>query len=197
MKDTRERLIEAAAEVLREKGLSHLSTREVARAAGVAEGALYHHFADKNALILAVIARHSPQYLEDIRNLPLQVGQRTVRENLVDVGCTIFAFHRQALPITCSLFADTELLDRHRKILRANKVGPTRLYETLIAYLGAEQRMGRASKTADPEAVATVLVGSCFQLAFLETHWGQKTTQAEARRKIEGVVDTLMAGFAP
>jgi hypothetical protein len=64
-------------------------------------------------------------------------------------------------------------------------------------YLSAEQRMGRASKTADPEAVATVLVGGCFQVAFLETHWGQKTTQAEARRKIESIVDTLLTGFAP
>ncbi len=196
MKDTRDRLIEAAEHVLRDLGLSHLSTREVAREAGVAEGALYHHFEDKNALLLAVIRRHGPQYLDEIRNLPLMVGQRTISENLNEVGWVIYAFQRHAIPITCSLFADTALLVRHRQLVRKHG-GPERTYEALNAYLAAEQRMGRISKDSDPQAVSTLLVGSCFQIAFLETHWGQKMTQAEARRRIEGVVQTLVTGLSP
>ncbi len=196
MTDTPERLIEAAEQILRELGLSHLSTREVARKAGVAEGALYHHFEDKNALLLAVIARHGPQYFEEIRNLPLMVGQRTLRENLNEVAWVIYAFQRQAMPITCSLFADTKLLVRHRQLVRA-KGGPERTYEALIAYLSAEQRLGRVAKKADLEAAAMLLVGGCFQIAWLETHWAQKLTQAEARRKTEGVVQMLLAGLSP
>lgn len=196
MKDTPDRLIEAAEQVLRELGLSHLSTREVARKAGVAEGALYHHFEDKNELLLAVIKRHGPGYFEEIRNLPLMVGQRTIRENLNEVAWVIYSFHRHAIPITCSLFADTALLARHRQLVR-KKAGPERTFEAFIAYLSAEQRMGRISKKADLEAATTLLVGSCFQIAFLETHWGQKLTQAEARRRTEAVVQTLLAGLSP
>lgn len=195
MKDTREKLIAAAETVLRERGLAHLSTREVARTAGVAEGALYHHFADKNALLLAVIGKHGPQYLETIRGLPLQVGLRTVRANLDEVAWGFYGFHRHAIPITCSLFADVALLARHRQILRANRVGPTATYELLMAYIAAEQRLGRIARRAQPESVATALVGGCFQIAFLETHWGQKTTLAEARRKVAGVVQAIVDGL--
>ncbi len=196
MKDTPDRLIEAAEQILRKLGLSHLSTREVARTAGVAEGALYHHFEDKNELLLAVIKRHGPQYFDEIRNLPLRVGQRTLRENLNEVAWVTYSFHRHAIPITCSLFADTELLARHRQLVRA-KAGPERTYEALTAYLSAEQRLGRVAKTADLEAAVTALVGGCFQIAFLETHWGQKLTPAEARRRTEGVVEILIAGLSP
>jgi AcrR family transcriptional regulator len=195
MKDTRDRLIEAAEQVLRELGLSHMSTREVARKAGVAEGALYHHFKGKNELLLAVIARDAPQYLDEIRDLPLRVGQRTLRENLNEVAWAIYSFHRHAIPITCSLFADTELLTRHRQLVRV-KAGPERTFEALIAYLSAEQRLGRVAKKLDLESVVTTLVGGCFQIAFLETHWGQKLTQLQARRRTEGVVQTLLDGIA-
>jgi AcrR family transcriptional regulator len=196
MKDTRERLIEAADQVLRELGLSHLSTREVARTAGVAEGALYHHFEDKNALLLAVIRRYGADYAEEIRNLPLMVGERTLRENLSEVAWVVYSFHRHAIPITCSLFADTALLTRHRDIVRAKHGGPERTFEALTAYLRAEQRLGRISKKADPDAVALTLVGGCFQIAFLETHWAQKMTRAEARHKTEAVVQALLLGLA-
>src|SRR5262249_12402182 len=118
VKDTPERLIDAAEQILRELGLSHLSTRELARKAGVAEGTLYHHFEDKNALLLAVIARHGAQYSEEIKNLPLLVGKRSLRENLNEVAWAIYAFQRHAMPITCSLFADTPLLVRHRQLVR-------------------------------------------------------------------------------
>src|SRR5204862_3311480 len=50
----RERLIEAAAELLARDG--ELSTRAVCEAAGVAQPTLYHHFGDKDGLLRAAIA---------------------------------------------------------------------------------------------------------------------------------------------
>lgn len=50
----RRRLLEAAASVLREKGLSGFRTADVCTAAGVSKGALLHHFATKDELIVAV-----------------------------------------------------------------------------------------------------------------------------------------------
>lgn len=52
--DLRNALVEAAVQILSEKGGSGLSLREVARRAGVSHAAPYHHFADKEALIAAV-----------------------------------------------------------------------------------------------------------------------------------------------
>lgn len=51
----RARLAAAAYETIAEGGLNGLRLRAVATAAGVSQGALLHHFSDKNALTLAAI----------------------------------------------------------------------------------------------------------------------------------------------
>lgn len=54
---TRERLIEAAAELLDRGGRAAVTLRDVGRAAGVSHNAPYRHFADKDDLLAAVAAR--------------------------------------------------------------------------------------------------------------------------------------------
>jgi AcrR family transcriptional regulator len=49
---TRQDLIAATIKVIAERGLENASTFEIAKAAGVTQGALQHHFANKKALIL-------------------------------------------------------------------------------------------------------------------------------------------------
>jgi AcrR family transcriptional regulator len=53
---TRERIVAAAAQLMFERGVAGTSTDEVQAAAGVSASQLYHYFADKRALVSAVIA---------------------------------------------------------------------------------------------------------------------------------------------
>ncbi|MCA9656758.1 MAG: TetR/AcrR family transcriptional regulator [Myxococcales bacterium] len=55
--DLRAALLDAAIEVIGERGLHGLSLRECARRADVSHAAPYRHFADKNALLLAIARR--------------------------------------------------------------------------------------------------------------------------------------------
>lgn len=55
--ETREQLLDAAENVFRERGVGHASLAEVADAAGVTRGALYHHFASKAELFQAMVER--------------------------------------------------------------------------------------------------------------------------------------------
>jgi AcrR family transcriptional regulator len=58
---TRARLIEAAVEVIREKGYNRTSLEEVARRAGMTRGAIYNNFKDKEDLFLAAaVTRWKP-----------------------------------------------------------------------------------------------------------------------------------------
>jgi AcrR family transcriptional regulator len=56
---TRERIISTAAQLIFERGVAGTSIEDVKEAAGVSSSQLYHYFADKQALVHAVIAQQS------------------------------------------------------------------------------------------------------------------------------------------
>src|SRR4051794_3565378 len=55
-RQTRERIVEAAARLMFEHGVAGTKTSDVQQAAGVSGSQLYHYFEDKMALVRAVIA---------------------------------------------------------------------------------------------------------------------------------------------
>ncbi|MDQ2703733.1 MAG: TetR/AcrR family transcriptional regulator [Pseudomonadota bacterium] len=63
---TRRDLIAAARRLFTEKSYAETSTPEIVAAAGVTRGALYHHFADKQALFLAVIEQEAADVAAEI-----------------------------------------------------------------------------------------------------------------------------------
>ncbi|QWP75733.1 TetR/AcrR family transcriptional regulator [Lysobacter sp. K5869] len=63
---TRRALLEAARALFVEKGYGATSTPEVAAAAGITRGALYHHFADKRDLFRQVLDAEAAAVREDI-----------------------------------------------------------------------------------------------------------------------------------
>ena len=60
---TRSRVVNAAADVIYEHGVERTSLDEVMAASGVSKSQLYHYFADKDALILEVIAVQAERVL--------------------------------------------------------------------------------------------------------------------------------------
>jgi TetR/AcrR family transcriptional repressor of nem operon len=60
---TRERIVAAAARIMYEQGVAITSIDDVKVAAGVSSSQLYHYFADKQALVQAVVAHQAEQVL--------------------------------------------------------------------------------------------------------------------------------------
>src|SRR6476619_3320829 len=53
----REQILQAAAQVFAAKGFHRATVRDVARAAGVADGTIYNYFENKTALLLGILDR--------------------------------------------------------------------------------------------------------------------------------------------
>ena len=64
--DTRERLLQAAAEVFAARGYDGTRVADIAAAAGVSNGALYAHFSSKADLLVEALRTHGPRLLADL-----------------------------------------------------------------------------------------------------------------------------------
>jgi AcrR family transcriptional regulator len=194
--DQRDKLISATERLLCSRGLACVTTRDIAREAKVAEGALYHHFGDKADLIMEVVLHGVGEFREVLESLPLQVGQNTVQKNLERVVESAFRFHHRIASLVCSLFADRELLGRVRDAMNERCIGPGRTASILAGYLRAEQRLGRVSALAVVEPAAELLLAASFNRA-LHDHFYGLTGEARVRRHLYDAVRALLAGLNP
>ncbi|NUU19927.1 MAG: TetR/AcrR family transcriptional regulator [Streptomycetaceae bacterium] len=166
MTSTRDRMLDAAAHVMRTKGLARTTTKEIAKAAGFSEAALYKHFADKTDLFLAVLRERAPG---DLRAAlaGLRAGHGDVRATLVDIARAAIAFYAETFPIAASIFSEPALLAAHREALRTHGAGPASVPDALAAYLAAERDLGRLPAGVDPGPAADLLLGACHYQVFL------------------------------
>jgi AcrR family transcriptional regulator len=194
---SRDRILHAAAELMSRHGLAGATTREIARVAGCSEALLYKHFADKEDIFLAVLAERLPQLIALLKELPARAGERTVAELLTEVVEQAVPFFAAGLPIASSLFARPDLASRHHDLLRERGAGPHRANEQVARYLRAEQELGRVAADADAAAAAALLLGACYQRAFLLQLVGAEELTPPADRFTPAVVDAVMRGIAP
>lgn len=157
----RQALLDCAARLATERGLSAVTVQAVAEAAGVTKGSLFHHFATKEKLFEAVLQRQ------------FAVFEATIEEALgkdhATYGCFTRAYvratfelaekERHAGALSVSLITDPELrprwsqwfrerLGRHRKTDSAPELEIVRFaadgaWLADVAHLGPDLRMDR------------------------------------------------------
>jgi len=160
------RILDAAHELMFTVGLARATTKEIAKAAGCSEAALYKYFASKEELFISVLREKLPKLGPLLGELAAEPGERTVEENLTEIARQAALFYEQSFPIAASLYAETQLKRRHDEAMRQMGSGPHMPIEGLDAYLRAEQAAGRISADADTFAAASLLLGACAQRAF-------------------------------
>jgi AcrR family transcriptional regulator len=170
---TREDILGAAARIMRTEGYARATTKEIARAAGYSEAALYKHFRDKTEIFLRVLEEETPELAALLARLDRRPGAGDVRGNLEELVVTAIRFYADTFPIAVSLYSSRALLAAHRDRVRELGGGPRTPEEKLTRYLGEEQRLGRLAPSVDPRAMAQLLLGACFQQAFLADFAGE------------------------
>ncbi|QRN78787.1 MAG: TetR/AcrR family transcriptional regulator [Nocardiopsis sp. BM-2018] len=85
--ETKERLLTAAAEVLREEGYTGASARAIATRAEANSALVFYHFGGVDQLLLAALDRSSAERMEMYREL---AGQARTLEELVEVATRIY-----------------------------------------------------------------------------------------------------------
>jgi AcrR family transcriptional regulator len=91
---TVEALLEATARVLIRDGYDRASTNRIAGVAGVSIGSLYQYFPSKEALVAAVIDRHSQRIAEVTRNAVVRMAARPIEEAAREFVAVAIEAHR-------------------------------------------------------------------------------------------------------
>jgi AcrR family transcriptional regulator len=159
----RDRILDAAAAVMHERGIAGATTKEIARAAGYSEAMLYKHFDDKQDIFLAVLKERIPLGPDPLA----LVGTATVQQNLESITLSYLRFFVRTFPMGASIFGSPELLSAHRSGIHSRGGSPDRPVQAVRAYLDGEIAEGRVGADTDAKAVAALLVGATFQQAFL------------------------------
>lgn len=161
--DTRDRILDAAAQLMRSRGIVRATTKEIAKAAAFSEATLYKHFRDKEELLLCVLRERVP----DFASARVEAGEGRLEDNLFRLVRGALDFYREAFPMLSSLLSEPQLMVAHSASIGRYGGGPQHAVERTADYFRAEQRLGRVAADADPDAAAALLAGACFQQAFL------------------------------
>jgi AcrR family transcriptional regulator len=188
---TRARIVGAAADLVHRQGAAATSLDDVRAVTRVSKSQLYHYFADKDALILAVVEHQAERVLAADENLLAGLddlaGLRAWRDAVV-------AAHRRSLiaegcPLG-SLVGELAANPRHRAALAA---GFARWRGYFVDGFARMRRSGRLRPDAEPERLA-IAVMAAFQGGML---------LAQAENDVNPLVVALdmaiawVASFAP
>lgn len=185
---TRASLLAHASKAFGTHGYAEAPLDEVARAAGLTKGALYHHFGSKRGLFEAVL-RDLERGIERRMDAALAAHPRS-RRGLVAVGAAWLDAMLDAGARRIMLL-DAPAVLGHRAIRELDAQSVVRPLADLLADL---RRQGELAADVDATAAAHLLVGALEEAAL----WiGETEHPLRARDAALGTLDRLLDGLAP
>ncbi len=196
---SRDRILEAAEAVVRARGYARATTKEIARVAGCSEGTLYNHFADKQELFVVCTVDRNPQAVEMMLGLRERAGAESIAKVLGDLLRVMGDLQAQLVPVLASLWADPELMARHKEFVHAQLPEPMRggPIPLIADYLRAEQQLGRVREDLEPVALATMLMAIPFSYALWDHSGFARDLTPDRDRYFDDAIRALVAGLTP
>ncbi|OJU49790.1 MAG: TetR family transcriptional regulator [Mesorhizobium sp. 61-13] len=178
---TRTALLSAARRLFIEKSYAETATPDIVAAAGVTRGALYHHFADKQALFRAVVEQEAAQVAEEIeRAAPASAN---ARDALLQGGRAFVA--AMAAPGRTRLL----LLDGPAVLGRAAMDEIDGKHSARTLHEGLAIAMGEGGMKKLPLDALTALLSAAFDRAALAVEAGAKP--ADLNAALAAIIDGL------
>lgn len=193
--ERRQVIVDAASALFAERGFRGVTTRELARSAGVSEPVLYEHFRTKEDLYSAIIDHSKQQKVggEDPHAmLDSWASIEDPRVYFSKLANVIADFHTTNPEyIRQVLFAALEGHELADLCFERNS-GP--VFAKVAAYLKVRMAAGQL-RSIEPTIAARAIVGAIMQYCLFELHFGFRTVRASKKRTLEGIVDLFLNGI--
>lgn len=188
----RRHLIAATQRLLAAHGAAGLTTRQIAREAQVADGVLYNHFQGKDDLVLTAMGERGSALVATFLATVPEPGSGTLEGNLATLTRAAQDMQAGLVPLIAGLIGQPQLFHEFFARLHGES-GPQDAIAATIAYVGAEQALGRASTEVDAVAVGQLVFGSA-QLRALVVLGGMAEVDA-ATGPVEEQPDAVVAAL--
>ena len=175
----RDHLLDATERLLAVRPVGAITAREIAREADVSAGVLYNYFGDKNALVVAALSRRLGVLVDGVAARLPEPGSGTVEDGFVGLVAAVRAAVEDGHTIAASLLGSHDLLHRLFEETHAQAQPAARFMGLLVDWFGAEQRLGRLRRDAEPQAMAALLVGGCLTMVLAQRMGGAGEAQVD------------------
>ncbi|WP_345349984.1 TetR/AcrR family transcriptional regulator C-terminal domain-containing protein [Actinoallomurus liliacearum] len=119
-------------------------------------------------LYLALLQDRLPVFARVMKDLGARVGRGEVADNLVVAAQATIGFYREILAAKVSILASSDQIVRLRQVFQSHDLGPQAAYAEVTGYLAGERDLGRIAADVDCTAAARLLIGACFNHAFMK-----------------------------
>ena len=203
---TRQALMDAALAVFVERGFARATTREIAQRAGLSEGTMYRHFADKYELFHQVFFALVLEIGQELSRLPERAGQKTVRDNLEYLFVSAERMQGSLSALMASTWSDPDLgrsFESHLREKTPEEFERPEPVAMVAAYIRAEQKLGRIRSDVDAMEAAAVVASIPFAAGMeraLSVNFAMPGGPGAPRDfpvPAAGALDILARGLAP
>lgn len=197
--DTRQKTLEAALLLFADKGYFGASMRQIARAVGVRESALYHHFPSKQGILDALIKELGPGKVQRLGNLSLPEALDREGARLLLRTTARSLFEDMAKPDEQAFLRF--MLREGARLEGAGVASPQAQFQKLrksIAALFEELMRRKLVRRADPPTVALAFMGPMMALRMIHLVLASGPVDLRRLRKeVDAHVDFFWESVAP
>lgn len=178
--DRKEQLLDVATYLFAKYGLEGTTTKDIAKAAGVSPGLLYHYYASKEELLLSVVKRFSEsesfsQRLQSYFELPVEDGLARI---VTELGEEM----RRNKEVFWIIMRAAAIFPTVGQALREQR---SQDRSGLVRYFETKMDQGEL-RPLDPQATASLLIHVVMM---------NYITEEESDFKVEEFVDSLLYGI--
>ena len=156
--ETRQRILQAAAQVFAEAGYARATTRALAAAAGVNEVTLFRHFGNKQNLFAAVIEQFGGPAVTTALEAQLTGGYR---QDLLTIGAQLLEVLMERKDALRLMLCEATHFPEVQAVMVQN---PRQIRLMLAKYLDQQIERGQV-RPLHPEAMAQAFLGMFFSYA--------------------------------
>lgn len=186
---TRTRILEAAQHLFARKGYDGTTTRDLAQAAGVAEGTLFRHFSNKKAILLEIATQGWIDILTDLLTELSEMG--SYRDIAQVMRRRMMSLHRNGDRMRVC-FMEAQFHPELRDRIQADVID--KMTDVAEAFFQTAMDRG-VYRQMNPKIVAQVFLGMFVIAGFSDTTIMEPQASPQSMREMaEGMADIFLHG---